>query len=501
MRLPSWLALSWFVGCGALAGLLVAGLVPSGLRQPHLDGGEFRLARTADRPLEVSPSNWLFVPQRYGDFVLRMELELGEATDVDVVLRRVEPRLVDDQLLPFHGRFSVLRLSTRGDGPAWRTRDEALLAQRPGGVSLAPGLRASVWIEGHGRLLRANVAGKPLPWFTADDEYGMLTLIARGGPAVVHELRIEPRGQHRAWLWARGTWAVLGAIGALVVAAALGAAGAPRRALVVAGVAPPLLAWLVARQFELDLGWPPPPAMLCLLTSSLATAALWLRGRGLVLAALTYLAAGLGAHAMLQRDERLADELFGPRSGQQPCEALGQLVRGPGGLHAVDGPALRVMLLGGQLLYDRGQPAEHLELLLTRELRAVRRQPVAVPCLPTVDGHARQQWRLYTTCFQGHRPQVLVFGVGRDEAAIDEATGQPRSSPLLLEATLRAVREHVAAAGQRLVLFADAGVPGDLMRVLRAVEREGVPTVVAADGEAPAALARRLAQAVLPLLP
>ncbi|MFY9344833.1 MAG: hypothetical protein WAT39_20235, partial [Planctomycetota bacterium] len=361
------------------------------------------------------------------------------------------------------------------------------------------GQRATVWIEGRGRLLRANVAGKTSPWFTADDEYGMCTLVARGGKAVVHNLTITNRGQPRAWTWSRWFWAGLGALGGLLLAAIAGAQGAMGRTSF-HGVLAPLIAWLFMRQAATDLGWPDRAAMACVLAASLFAALTWLRTWRFWCALAAVLLLVSSASTRLERDTAFADAWFGPRAGSQLSEAYAQLVRGPGGLHDAGQPGKRVFLLGGQLLYDRGQPAEHLELQLATALRAATRQPVVVPCVPTVDGHAQQQWRLFTRFFTGYRPAVVVLGVGRGEDAYDEASGRPRSHRAQLVATIRAARDHCAANGAKLVLFAEAGVTPELLLAVKESEKDGVPLVVAADGEAPGPIAGRLVAVIAPLL-
>jgi hypothetical protein len=66
-----------------------------------------------------------------------MEIELAERAEIDVLLRRVEPRIVGGELLPFTGRFTALRLSTDGDGVGWRTREQALFGSTGTGVGRA----------------------------------------------------------------------------------------------------------------------------------------------------------------------------------------------------------------------------------------------------------------------------------------------------------------------------------------------------------------------------
>ncbi len=502
MRLPL-LALSLFVLGGAAAGWLVSEVVPAALREQHHAGRDFVLARKPDRPVEITDASWFFVPSLYADFDLRMDVELGEGVDLDVLLRQVEPRLADGQLPPFQGRFAVLRLSTREPGPGWHHRDEVLLGERRGGVDLAAGHAATVWIEARGRVLTANVAGKQQGSFVADDEYGMLTLLVRGGTAVLHNLVVTDRGQPWQWLWSRWLWLGAGAAGAAGIAwiaRALGERSAwfARNALV-----PPLLAWLLCRRADPDLAWPSPVAMAGLLGASLlGSLPAW---RAPVLARLVLPLAVAAALAVLgvqrlRHDTRWVDAMFGPNAGSQLAEAHAQLVRGPGGLHDVRAAKHRVFLLGGQLLYDRGEPAQHLELVVGRELRAALGAPVDVPCPWTADGHAQQQWRLFTKFFTGFRPRVVVLGVGAGEDAVDPATGEPRSSRAQLAATVRAAREHCEANGSRLVLLAERAVSPALHGALHDAEREGVPLVFADDGEAPPAIAKKLGAVIAPLL-
>lgn len=494
MRLSS-LVFGIYLLCGAATGWLVAGLVPAGLRGEHLYSGDFKLTK----PLEVTEARWCLMPFLFADFDMQMDVELGENTDLDILLRQVEPRLVDNQLLPFTGRFSVLRLTTAADGPAWRTRDEALTAPRGGGVGLAAGRIATVWIEARGKSLRANVAGKKQPWFTADDEYGMFTMVAKGGKAVVQSLTIQHLGQPRAWIWSRWFWVALGAAGSVMLAAVVRARGAHWHHLA-AGVMSPALAWLLTRRVDMQLGWPDPAAMACWLGACLLASLCWLRTWRFALLAAIGVALFVAGDRWLARDTRVADALLGPKAGAQASEFHAQLVRGPAGIDDVGVADKKVMLLGGQLLYDRGLPAEHLGLLLASELRQATKQRVVTPCLPTADGHAQQQWRLFTTFFTGYRPAAIVLGVGRGEDAFDESLGGPRSSRAQLANTIAAARAHVAANGGKLVLFTEAEVAPELLLVLKEQEVLGVPLVIAAAGDTPVTIAKRLAAAVLPAL-
>lgn len=500
MRL-STLAVLWCVLCGALAGWFVAGVVPAALRQPYLDPHDFHLARSKDDVKRVTPSLWWFEPRRYGDFDLLMDVELGENVDLDVVLRQVEPWFVDEQLPAFHGRFGVLRISSRQRGPGWHTREQALQTPGSGGIEVAAGIPATVKIEARGRVLRANVAGYKLPPFVVDDHFGMFTLMTRGGDAVVHSLTVTNLGAHRPWLWSRWWWCLLGAIGALVAVAIARATGEGHVDLVAASFAPPLLAWLLARRVDVEFGLPPPAALLCLLVTCLSVWLLRSRrgGRSLLARTGTLLAvfavallAGTTADALFRRDHRDMDALFGPRAGAQVSEALGGLVRGPQGLHDAGRPGPRVFLLGGRPLYDRGAPGEHLELQLASLLRQAKQKPVDVPCLPTVEPTPRQQWQLFATCYQRYRPDVIVFGVGPDVAE----TPYPQ-----LVSAVGEVTAWCKAKGAKLVLFADADAAPAMRDALHKAADDGVVFVAGAAGAAPRALAKQLADAIAPLLP
>lgn len=497
-------ALWFFVACGAGAGALVTELVPVGLRGLQTFAEHFHLARATDDHVEITPARWFFLPFLFGDFDLQMDIELAAGTEVDVLLRQVEPRLVGSELLPFAGRFTVLRLSAErtGRGDGWRTRDEALFGPHGGGVDLDPGRPATLWIEARGRLLRANVAGKAQALRVADDAYGMFTVLARGGNAVLHRLEIAPRPARR-WLWWRSTWAVIGALGAAVVLAIAHALGARPQWLVGSGIGLLLLAGWFAGRVDLELGFPEPAAMLLTLAGCLGAALAGLLAARPWQAALTLVAAAwllFAVHARLGHDSRAVDAAFGPNAGAEPAEALGQLVRGRRGLYDVGRAGPRVFLLGGQLLYDRGTPAEHLELVLGRELRAVLGRPVDVPCLPTVDGHAQQQWSLFERFYRGYRPEVVVLGVGQLEDVTDEATGLPRSSPDRLTAVVQAALVSCRAEHRQLMLFADVGVAEGLLRALQRFADDGVPLVVARPDEPPTRLAQRLAAVILPFL-
>ncbi len=522
-----------------VAGWIVGGLEPARPLpdEPQLRTEPFRLLRPSDQPLEVTPAKWLQVPWLYADFDLHMDVELGEHTRLDVLLRQVEPRHVQRRIEPFHGRFTVLRLTTDAGGAPFLRIPEALVGTQPTGVELAAGHRATVWVQARGRLLRANVAGRWLPWFEAEDDYGIGTLVARGGPVVLRHLVIEPLGG-RAWYRSRWAWAALGVLAGLVLLAVAFANGAAGRRLALAGaVLVGGVAWSVARAEPPPLWSPPSGPMLAVLAAWVLLAALvvgwprrWLPGAAIpevlpiVVAAAALAAAGLlhnGAlrglspSPSLRAQTAALDELFGPAAGSTVAEALAQRVRGRLEIHSPGAGARCVFLLGGQLLYDRalagGAPgpgadpaddlAAHLVPLLLGELRAALGERIDVPCLPTVDGWSGQQWRMFEAFYEGFRPAVVVLGIGPDEAAVDPHTGLPRSDARALAATIARARERAPQLGSRLVVFVAREVPDELMAVVRRETAVAdIPLVVAAGDEPPPTIASRLAAALLPLL-
>lgn len=491
--------LVFFALCGALVGWLVGGVTPAGLRGLELHDQPWRLARKPDHVLEVTPAQWLLLPYLVGDFDLQMDVELGPDTHLDLLVRQVEPRYVDKVREPFAGRWSALRLSTAGEGAPWRSRDEAFAQMDAPGVGVAPGLMSTVWVRGRGAIVTANVAGKDVGSHACVDRYGMAALVARGGKAAVHRLEILPVAGVPTWWWSRGLWAAFGALGASAIALAARARGEGPAWFVASAVSMTLLAWLVARSADLALAFPSRTAMAMLLAGCLFVAvARLLRFVPFVLAVA---AAGwlLTAGAKgLRHDDAAIERLFGADAGNEISESYAQLVRGPQGLHDLDEAGTRVFLLGGQLLYDRGMPEEHLELRLARDLSARSKQSVATPCAPTVDGWTGQQWRLFTRCYAGFRPRIVVLGVPRDEMALDPATGAPRSTPADAQRVIGEAKAWCAANASRLLVFADANLPADLLAAVKAAAGDDV--FVARDGAAATDVARQLTERLLPLL-
>jgi len=535
MRRITGLAVGFFIGCCAVLGSMTAGLVPKGLVrhcQQEIRQDKFVLARPADDLVEVTPARWMFLPFLFGDFDLQMDLEVSEGAEIDLLLRQVEPRRVEEELLPFAGRFSVLRLSTEGDGVGWRTRDQALLGPTGDGVGIAAGHLATVWVEARGRMLRANIAGKAQPWFEADDAYGMLTMIAKGGKAVIHRLEITPLPLTGMWFWDRWTWAGFGVLGGLLVVGLALALRRPQR-LLSGGATMIFVSWLLLRDVHLDLAFPSPPGMWLALSVPLGCAVLvtlrpagrckWLLAPLILIGAFAagrdYLAwpgltralpdfADAGVSLVADRvaavarttDSSAVDRVFGPKAGSQISEAHGLLVRGYTGLVDVERDAPCVFMLGGQLLYDTGVPADHTALMLERLLRGELRVSVEVPALPTVDGYSSQQWEMFDRFYQPFKPDVVVLGIGEAECATAEGASKPRSSRRLVGETIRAARASCEQRGQQLVLFADRGIPKDILLELREHESRGLPLVVAVPGRERLATVRELAEVCLPFL-
>lgn len=516
---PLLLASLFVLLCGAFAGSRVARLLPVAPRadEPSIEkaGDRYRMERKAGDEFEVVDGKWLRIPRLYADFDLQMDVELGEHVDLDVLVRQVEPRFVHGVKVPFHGRFAALRLTTQKDGPAWLSREDTLFGERGRGASLAPGMVATVWIEGRGRTLRANVAGKTLPPIEVADDHGSFTLVARGGKAAVHRLVITSLGRPRDWLLSDWFWILAGAAGgALVVAVGLARGERPFR-LAILGVPLALIAPWFAHGVTIEPFWTPPSgALITLLGGSavLVAALAWIRGVRNPVVMLGSLAVVVAAYWCVAGDAVVRmrpvpsariDEVFGKAAGSDLTEAHAQLVRGQLGLSgpaAKEGLDERVMLLGGQLLYGRMRaPQDHLEPLLRGQLRSALQRPIQVLALPTEDGFAAQQWAMFARFYaEGHRPRAIVFGVPRGEER--DADGALRSWPRTLDAALASARAWAKANGAAVVLFAEAGLPQPFLDVLRAAEQDGVPLVIASADEPSTEIGKRLVAALLPLL-
>ncbi len=510
MRIQAFFRTGFFVVCGLIASYFVAESRRPDPRNEelHLHESEFNLERKAHDPLMVRPEKWQPLPALRADFDLLAEVEIGEGGVLDLVLRRTEPHAVQGLDQPFHGRFTVLRLSAGGEGPAWRTPAEALLGS-PYGVKVAPGLSATVQITARGRTLSANVAGKVLPPFTTMDDVGSIALITRGASAAFTRLQIVPVQKPMRM----PLWAVSLAIALFVEALALSL----RVCLLPRLLAGAALAFAPLAIVPFALAALPPLAQpdardeVLLLFLCTPVAALILIGKRRALFACLPLLLVLVA-GTVSVQQRMAtrfpattelDELLGPDAGLAVIESLANCVRGAGGLHMADAKRHFVFLLGGQLLYQRadvpGKPPEHVDLILDKELHATDAL-VEVAALPTVDGYTAQQWRLFTTCFTEFRPKVVVFGVPRDEDAPDAKTHKPRSSPGALEALIAAAERFVNQQGAKLVLLADCGLELNLMAVLRRANQRGLPLLAITDLNTANEIGILLAAQIAPLL-
>lgn len=506
-------ALAILLLCGATAGWSLARVTPKGLVQlceQEVVAQPFHLSQSK----EVTEDRWFFLPQLWGDFDLQMDLELSEGAEVDVLLRQVQPRFLDEVQLPFAGRFATLRISAEGDGGGWRSREQALFGPRGDGVGLEPGRPATIWIEARGTQLTANVGGKRQAVFEAADVYGMFTLLVRGGKAVIHRLDIAARPVGDLWQWKTSTWVGFGALAALLVAG-IAALLTRRPQLGVAGGALLGLSVTAVSGLQLPLMFPSPAGLAVVLAGATAVAIFVsvLEGRrrriaaGAVAAVVVCmwswpaLGAATLARAVGGDDAAEVEAVFGPGAGAQLSESLGQIVRMmPAGLLTSGKAGRRAFLLGGEWLYNRGEPGEHVGVTLGRMLGGAFGEGCDAPSLPTVDGYSAQQWRLFDGFYQGFEPDVVVFGIGESEAARDAPGGAPRSTPASLAATLRAVRDDCRARRRGLVLFVDVGTPEPLRKEARRLAEDGVPLVELTDEIPRLEVARRLFAAVRPLV-
>lgn len=498
-------------------------------------------------PVRVTPAHWHPVGFLYADFDLTLDLELTPGAEIDVLLRRVEPRPCRGERLPFHGRFAVLRLHSDGAaaGEGLLTRERALFVPG-GGVGVEPGLRSTVWIQGRGRMVRANVAGRWLPWRQVDDDHGSFAVVARRGSASLHTMVIRHLG------WPPATplpWAGA-AMGLLLCACGLALGAAPGR--LVAGLTL-LPVWGVLVHGQVWGGLLPFVVADCagvvLAIGAVAPllAVWWLRPSGRVRRTVGWGAAAVACVLLLDQAVRCDDHrrqdrappaldlVFGPDSGEDPAHTLAGRVRGPVMVHVPGGAAPAVFLLGGQLQWGMiDQPAQHAELHLQGELR-LRGRNAEVVSLPTVDGHTFQQWRMLQLLRSHWRPAVVVLGVPREEAAA-EAGGSartrwsaslggdghplpaprrpggllghwsapalaPRSGAADLAATLAEVQAACAELGAALVLALDAGLPQELAAVAAAAASHEVVLLQLSDGMTPEAVGAALGEAIAGLLP
>lgn len=506
MRIHDLIAAVLLLAAGLGAGLLAlqARLPAPRIGEVGLHHEPFLLQRPAGEPMLVTPDAWLELPMLRGDLDLIAQVELGEGAELDLVVRRVEARPIQGLNLGFHGRFATLRLSTAGQGPAWRSPAEALFGE-PHGQRLGAGLPATVSLQARGRRLRANVAGRELPEFLAQDDYGSIALIARGGPVAVQSLQITPRngGVDRSPLWLSLACGV-----ALALLALWRRSGAPRAvaAAVVLVSGPALFVWTMAMLPPLAQPELLDERLASVLGAPLAVACLLPRRAATVLMPLSLMVLLVGQLQWVAKvQQRFApapqlDEYFGPLSRETLVETLACRVRGPRSIHTLAGVGPRVVLLGGQLLYRRGAaPDQHIEPLLEGLLRAESPESEAI-ALPTEDGWSGQQWRFFDRFLQAFAPSALVFGVPRDEGVAEREGAAPRSTPEALAQTLDLATAYCEARGCGLVLLADEGLPDEFLAVLRSRVGARRPLVQITGTDSALGAAQKLAAALAPLL-
>jgi hypothetical protein len=387
----------------------------------------------AARPVTAGAHfTWPFL---VGDHDLWATVEVPAGGALDLVFRKVEPRIVPTgdggfEFTQFHGRFSVLRLSAVAEGEALLTREQALFGGVAGGVLVQPGAPISILLEARGRTVRANVGGRWLGPFEAADDHGNTALVVHGGPgatALVHHWRIVPRVPD--WRLPAAIW---GALWALAIAMVAGA-GEPRRVLpaIAALLAGAVLAHACVFRHLSPSAAPAPDALVAGgLCGLLPAIALLSKGRLLAVALASLLSLvllELVARHERDRLEPLADprlaECFNRASGQGPFDALSRRLRGKLEVHRIDGPRPRLLLLGGaESVLEPGEDREgYLSLQLQASLLRRGRQAHVVVGGTKV-AHARQQVELFTRFYRDWRPEEIVLVIsGTDEVDVPQA--------------------------------------------------------------------------------
>ena len=410
----------------------------------------------------VTPAQILHLPQLLGDFDLLATVELPDHGELDLVFRMVEPRLDGGDIEPFHARFTLLRLSAETEGPPYRTREEALFSDdMSGGVRLRAGQPASIRVEARGERLRANVAGRWLPWVETTDDHGAIAFVARGGASRVSYLVVEPRtrpAETASWLWG-------GLIAAVGAAIAIARGAAALSVLVSWVLILPLGGWLAHQLvFAHVLPWVVPTPTGALLGGlwmlPLALSSARRRWVGVIGAAVLGVVM-LEAAARVERprltpfeDQRLTLH-FGPESGPAPFHALSQRLRSRTRVHTLDEPARRVVFLGGGSIFEASPDfSDHVGLRVEAGLRQRFGRDVSAIIFATPLSNALQQLLLFRRFYLGFDPDVVVFGL----TGMESVAGQKQRARALLELT-----EAPASAGAPIVLWelADRLVGGD----------------------------------------
>lgn len=513
--------------------------------RPELDQHRdpFRLTRPEDDPLEVRTDKVVELPYMFADGDIVADIEMGDGTALDVLLRRVEPRYEHGGLIPFHGRFVALRLSADEsrveDGSPFRTREQVLFdgedpfAVDGSALPMDGGYRATLEIQMRGRGVRARVAGRPwTDWFEAADEHGGLAMFARRGTTIVHRFRFDPLPRDgQEWPW---TGALVGMAMGLLATAFFGGLAALAVGLV-AGVA----AWLLRGEFE---AWLLP--MVRIRAGSVALLALGSLLVGWALASLArpkrgwiMLPLGLAAAAACVEwalraerprlrafeDPRL-ELYFAADSGVVPAETVAQRITPMFGAIRMAGEDFRrVFLLGGSQVWEAADPGHSLAPLLLGGVRARVGQDVDVVAPVAWPGDLLQSVRRFERFYAGFDPEVVLvaphafefedctggrvrprFEAGAPEpsalALLDVWAGEPTRGPAATADDLtRALNEFAAWAERTETPWIAVAVPelpepiGELLR--GAAERSGAP-IVELESADPSAQATRLAEAI-----
>ncbi len=416
---------------GALASLLVERVLPAPpLRHEH----DFRFDRHDGTPLEVTPDRALVLPFQFGDFDLWFELEAPEGGEVDVVFRLVEPVMRERELVPFHARFGLLRLSTAKDGPAFRTRELALFDDDPkavarGGVRIAPGLPATVTFAARGRELSANIAGQKLGPFTATDAHGQVAIVVRGGTALIRAMELRDVALPLALL-PIGWTAILGALVGLLVGLSTGRLAQALAAL----CALPLCAWAAGELVLRHLLPETEPDVASLVIAALSGAPLALacaRRFGIVRIVIGLVPFVLALEYVARRETpRMrpfeSDQLtafFGEDSGSAPFDALAQRMNARDAVHTTKADGERVVFLGGGGVFESDPDRAHwiAPLACGRASRGLGGHKLDGVVMPTLASHVRQQvacWlRFYVDAFPA-RAVVLAIPAWEGEASM-----------------------------------------------------------------------------------
>ena len=526
-------------GLAALASLLVdAARHPA----PQLHDRDFHFQRDDGTTLEITPARPVTLPFPFADFDLWFEIAAPEDGEVDVLFRAVEPVLREHGLEPFHARFSVLRLSTRQRGPAFRSRESALFGGPPGGVLIAAGLPATVTMRARGRRVEVNVAGQVLPPFEAADAHGQLAFVTRGGKAEIRAL--ELRDVARPLTLLPIGWCALGglALGGWLAFGFARQASWGRIGFALAAVPGGAI---LAGHFVLgDLLPETEPGTLALVVAALSGAPFALlvaRRFGIVrvlLGVLAWFAAMEGfvrleaPHLRSLEDPRLWAWL-GEDSGSAPVDVLERRMSARDAVHSIDALGERVVFLGGEGVFESDPDRAHwiAPIACARASRLLDGKKLDGAVLSTLASHTRQQIecfeRWYADAFRP-RAVVLVVPAWEGEPAIPErvraaysgetvgATGPlrllelwscstaallPPSGAAELETMIEGFAARCRARGTVLLLVADRGLREDLRAATAAAaQRSDLPVLVLAPIEDPEAAIAAIGDGLADLL-